>query len=182
MKKLVSAMAVIMVTVTFSANAQSYSIQWYNPNLMYDRYGNPMPEDSGCVIRLYTTTDDTISFSIIGGVATPTGDDVWSGLQFSLLSGGDVGLGYANMTPSTLSAGQKIYSVIFSQSPAAGYFAIADNAVQTISYDATKSFTYITDKDVQQSDWKSIPEPATIGLLSLGAGLTLLVSRRKRYS
>jgi hypothetical protein len=179
MKKIVIVTVMTLFAVMFSANAGN-DIQWYNRGEMYDWLGNLMPEDSGCVIRMYTTVDDTINFGIVDGVATATGDDTYANMEFSLLSGGDVGLGYANMINSTITAGSKIYSVIFSDSPTAGFYAIAAFSPTTLTQYTAESFLYITDKDVQQGDWQAVPEPATFGLMAMGAGIAWLVRLKQR--
>ncbi len=197
MKKLLLCMALIL-TSTLSVNAAE--IEWANDpsTLIYDwsGAGNLVLETyTSYIIRLYESVDDTINFGIVGVIATNTADDIWTGVAFNWASGGGDGAGYAQIfntdTSFGINTGNKIYSVIFNNSSAAnqtgaGYFAIVDNALATVSYpgDAMSYNPGGVVGGLQGSggDWQqvgAVPEPATALLFGIGGMGAWMIRRNK---
>jgi len=189
MKKLVIA---LVLGVVCTSSVMASQITFGNAEeIVYDWSGGAIAvaELSGYVMRMYLSVDDTINFSAIGGVATNTGDDVWTGVTMDWASAGADGYTGNVVLGSDITygidAGEKVYTVIFSQSPTAGYFAVIDNSPWTVSYPAGNA-SYDAGGVVgglqgAGGEWQAVPEPATFGLMAIGAGIAWLVRLKQRY-
>jgi hypothetical protein len=189
-KKIINAIVVAIAVVT-SANASQ--INWANDPEVYDWSGAGnlvLGTYSSYVVRLYESVDATINFGVVGGVATNTADDTWTGLQFNWNDGGgDNGFAAAELLASDSSygvnEGDKVYSVIFSTG--GSYFAIIDSSLAAVSYPGAQ-MTYnpggiVGGLQGAGGDWQQVvPEPATFLLFGIGGMGAWLVRRRNRLT
>jgi len=167
-------------------------ITWANDTEIYDWSGASnlvLDTYTSYSIRIYKSVDDTIDFGLISPtLASVSNDDVWTGYSFAWNSGGADGFCYHNIFSSDtiwgINAGNKIYSVIFSDTPNSGYFAIIDNSLATVSYTAgLMSYDpggVIGGLQSAGGDWQVIPEPATALLFILGSMGAWLVRRNNK--
>lgn len=182
----------IMTAAALAGSVRAADITWANDTEIYDWSGaaNLVLESyTSYTIRLYKSTDANINFGLVGGVATNTADDVWTGIQFNWNSNGADGFGLAEIfntdTLYGINEGNSIYSVIFNNSPNSGYFAIVDNVLKTVSYPAglmTYDAGGVNGGLKPGGDWQAIPEPATFMLFGLGGMGAWLIRRKNRMS
>ena len=187
------ALIAMMVAIAMTSSAKAAQIEWGNDPEIFDWSGaaNLVLESyTSYSIRLYKSTDANINFGLVGGVATPTGDDTWTGISFNWNSAGADGFASAIIPSSDttwgVNAGNKIYSVIFNNTPNSGYFAIIDSVLATVSYPGD-AMTYNpggVNGGLQSAggDWQAIPEPATFALFGMGGIGAWLIRRKNRMS
>jgi hypothetical protein len=144
----------------------------------YDWTGVLVPTNSSWIVRLYESTDASINFSNL----LPTGDDTYTGNQFTFASSGLTD-GFSKKTisfPSNISSSDKIYSVIFNSTDSltATRWAVIDGALATVSF-SPSTFNY-NPGGVAAGDWQAVPEPATALLFGIGSFGAWLIRRNKK--
>jgi hypothetical protein len=188
MKKILVAMAMVLM-VSVSVNASDVS--WFNDTEIYKASGAAdlvLDVDTNYFIRLYESTDSVIDFSIVGGAINLGANDTFTGIQFFWNTAGGDGFcsWVVNNADSTynLAQGDKMYAVIFDTAVDAGNCAIVEDSISTVNYIAG---TYDYDPSGVNGgmqgaggDWQAIPEPATFGLMAIGAGVAWLVRLKQR--
>jgi len=189
---------ILIIATIMTASAGASQISWANGTSIYDwsGAGNLVLESyTSYIIRLYKSVDSTINFEIVSGIATNTGDDIWTGVSFNWNSGGVDGDCAAEIFSSDttwgINASDKIYCVIFNNSSVAdgtgaGYFAIIDSVPVTVSYPGGV-MTYDAGGVVgglqgAGGDWQAVPEPATFLLFGIGGMGAWLIRRNKLKS
>jgi hypothetical protein len=189
MKKIILVIAIIASMCGVSAQASS--ITWGNNVEIYDWSGAAnlvLDSYTDYVIRLYESTDAVIDFDIVNG-SVSLGNDTWTGYVANWNSGGAGGFGAFVIqnadTTYGLAEGNSFYTVIFSSSALdSGYCAVIDNSVATAAYpggDMTYDPEGVTGGlQGAGGDWQAIPEPATFGLMAIGAGVAWLVRLKQR--
>ena len=182
----------IIMTLMMSVSAKASDVSWFNNTEIYKASGAAnlvLDGDTSYFIRFYESADSVIDFSIVGG-AISLGADTYTGIQFNWNSAGADGFcsWIINNADTTygLNQGDKMYAVIFDTSLTAGNCAIVDDAVGTVNYIAG-TFDYDpsgVNGGLQGAggDWQAIPEPATFGLMAIGAGVAWLVRLKQRLS
>jgi len=187
MKKILMAMAIVL---TIGVSVHGAQINWGNNLEIYKASGAAdlvLDGDTSYFIRLYESTDDIIDFAIVGG-AISLGNDTYSGIQFNWNSAGGDGFCYLELfnadTTYGINAGDKFYSVLFDTSLVAGNCAIVDASVATANYPAgimTYDAGGVNGGMQPGGDWQAVPEPATFGLMAIGAGVAWLIRLKQRY-
>lgn len=182
---------VLLIALLVARTASADVTTWANDPEIYDWSGAAnlvLDGYTDYIIRIYKSVDNTINFGVNGGIAMPGSDDTYSGIQFNWNSAGLDGFCYQEVQNSDttwgLTTGTKIYSVIFSQSPSSGYFAVVDGSLKTVSYTAGNMDYNAGGVNGglvgSGGDWQAVPEPATIGLMAIGGGLAWLVRLKQR--
>lgn len=173
MKRLV--LLFVLLGMTGYVQAAPPTIIWSNSAAIYDWTGTLIPSNSSWIVRLYESTDSAINFTDM----LPSGDDTYTGNQFTFGSGGLTD-GFCKKQisyPTNIVNGDKVYSVIFNSADisTSTRWAVIDDSVATASLPL---FQY-NPGGATAGDWQVVPEPATVLLFGLG-GMGAWLLRRNR--
>jgi len=193
MKKIMMVLA--MVALLCGLSAQANRIDVSNNQLIYDWSGAAIlvPLDSPAyMFRVYESTDATVDFNIAGGIATSGSDTELYTFTWNDTAN-DAGIYAKTILDSTtvgFNEGSYIYMVLFSSSSlSSGYCAVLRDTAELVHYDGAGFLTHDPTADLEidgglqgaGGDWQAIPEPATFGLMVIGAGVAWLVRLKQRY-
>ncbi len=192
MKKMIVIFAVVASLCGLSAQANE--IRYECSDYMYDwsGAGNLIALDSpGYTFRIYTSVDSVVDFSIVGGVATSGSDTERYSFTWNdtAVDAGIFGLSILDSTAKGFSEGSYVYGVLFSTATLdSGYCAVLVNPASVLNYPGNGLATLDPTGGAQLKgglqgaggDWQAVPEPATFGLMAIGAGVAWLVRLKQR--